>query len=99
MSLSRDGGATWQSFSGGLPFNKPIVALAPDPVDPETLYAATPESGVFKSTDAGATWTLAGLWPPGIPFQGDLLVDPQEPAVVYAGTDGLGVVRLDQDGN
>lgn len=39
--------------------------LALDPADPATLYAATQRRGVFKSTDAGETWSLAGLWPSG----------------------------------
>ena len=33
-----------------------IAALAIDPTTPSTLYAGT-NGGVFKSTDAGATWT------------------------------------------
>ena len=97
---SRDGGQTWQSFSlGGLPSGESVVALAPDPVDPATLYAATRQNGIFKSTDAGETWSQAGLWPSGVLYQGGLLVDPGEPAVVYAGTNSLGVLRLDQSGS
>jgi photosystem II stability/assembly factor-like uncharacterized protein len=96
---SRDGGETWQSFAAGLPSGSDVIGLAPDPVDPATIYAATRGSGVFRSTDGGETWSLAGLWPPGISYQGGLLVDPGDPAIVYAGTDGLGVLRLDQSGS
>jgi hypothetical protein len=96
---SRDGGLTWQSFSIGSPSGDKVTGLAPDPVEPSTLYAATQRSGVFKSIDAGETWSLAGRWPPGAEYKGGLRVDPGEPAVVYAGTNGLGVLRLDQDGN
>jgi photosystem II stability/assembly factor-like uncharacterized protein len=96
---SRDGGATWQSFSIDLPSGESVVALAPDPVDPETVYAATRQNGIFKSTDAGETWSQAGLWPSGVLYQGGLLVDPGEPAIVYAGTSSLGVLRLDQSGD
>jgi photosystem II stability/assembly factor-like uncharacterized protein len=99
VTRSRDGGQTWQSFSTGLPSGVSVVALAPDPVEPATLYAATVQNGVFKSTDAGETWSLAGRWPPGVLYRGGLLVDPGEPAIVYAGTEGLGVLRLDQSGN
>ena len=99
VTRSRDGGQTWQSFSTGLPSDVPVVALAPDPVEPATLYAATGQNGVFKSTDAGETWSLAGRWPPGVPYRGGLLVDPGDPSIVYAGTNGLGVLRLDQSGN
>jgi photosystem II stability/assembly factor-like uncharacterized protein len=100
VSRSRDGGLTWQFFfSTGLPTGEKVVDLAPDPVEPATLYAATQRSGVFKSLDAGETWSLAGLWPPGVEYQGGLLVDPGEPAIVYAGTNGVSVLRLDQSGN
>lgn len=95
---SRDGGQTWESFSAGLP-GEPVIGLAPDPVEPATLYAATRSRGIFKSTNAGETWSLAGTWPPGALYRGGLLVDPSEPAIVYAGTDGLSVLRLDQSGN
>lgn len=99
MLRSRDGGQTWQYFAIGLPSGEVVADLAPDPVEPATLYAATRRSGVFKSTDAGETWSLAGLWPPGVEYQGGLLVDPGQPAIVYAGTNGLSVLRLDQGGN
>lgn len=97
VARSRDGGRTWQSFPIA-PSGDYVTALAPDPVDPETLYAGIRQSGVYKSIDAGETWSLAGLWPP-VQFQGNLLVDPGDPAIVYAGTEGLGVLRLDQSGN
>ena len=95
---SIDGGATWEFFPTGLPEGEAVVALAPDPVDPEILYAASRQNGVLKSTDAGETWSLAGLWPPGGVLLG-LLVDPNDPDVLYAGTDGMGVLRLDQSGD
>lgn len=95
---SRDGGLTWQDFSAGLP-SVLIVELTPDPADPATLYAATEGDGIFKSTNAGETWSLAGLWTPGVRFQNGLVVDPADPFIVYAGTDGLGVLRLDQEEN
>jgi len=96
---SRDGGQTWQPFSTGLPAGESVATLAPDPVEPATLYAATLRSGVFKSTDAGETWSLAGRWPPLVEYRGGLLVDPGDPSIVYAGTKGVGVLRLDQSGN
>lgn len=95
---SRDGGLTWQDFFAGLPAESPVVELAPDPAALHTLYAATEGDGIFKSTDAGETWSLAGIWPSGIRFQNGLLLDPTDPSIVYAGTDGLGVLRLDQEG-
>jgi photosystem II stability/assembly factor-like uncharacterized protein len=99
VARSRDGGQTWQAFSAGLPSGEYVVGLAPDPVDPATLYAATQQRGVFKSTDAGETWSQAGRWPSGVLYQVGLLVDPGDPAIVYAGTSSLGVLRLDQGGS
>jgi photosystem II stability/assembly factor-like uncharacterized protein len=99
VSRSRDGGETWEIFSIGAPASENVIGLAPDPVEPATLYAATRQSGVFKSTDAGETWTPAGLWPPGVLYRGGLLIDPEDPAVVYAGTEGLGVLRLGPSGS
>ena len=34
-----------------------ITALAIDPLTPTTLYAGTYQSGVFKSTGRGESWT------------------------------------------
>ena len=60
VQVSRDGGKTWSgnliedyirnSFSYG-------IALRPG--DPDTILLATSESGMFRSTDGGATWTQA----------------------------------------
>jgi photosystem II stability/assembly factor-like uncharacterized protein len=59
VARSTDGGATWASDTVGLPQDV-VLALAADPVDPRTVYAAAFEHGVFKSTDGGATWTSLG---------------------------------------
>src|SRR3989442_10459591 len=39
------------------PHSETINALAIDPQTPTTLYAGTSGHGVFKSTDAGGTWS------------------------------------------
>jgi photosystem II stability/assembly factor-like uncharacterized protein len=67
-----DGGATWQKLSQGLPSGGRAGAndLVMDPSNPNTLYVSFyqrvrrayrfdsggPDSGIFKSTDAGRTW-------------------------------------------
>src|SRR5690242_19540000 len=51
---SSDGGVTWTTPA--LP-DRMIRTIAIDPVTPTTVYTATDEPSVFKSTDAGATWT------------------------------------------
>lgn len=45
------------------PYGGSIKALAIDPQNPCTLYAGTLVSGVFKSTDAGASWDAVECWP------------------------------------
>jgi hypothetical protein len=63
---SIDGGASWSSVSDSFSVLA-IGALAMDPSNPDIIYAGTGESyaghlgnGIFKSADAGATWTPLG---------------------------------------
>ncbi len=70
-----------------------IGALAVAPSDPRIVWAGTGEAwairdsdvmgdGIYKSTDAGASWTHAGLDETG--RIGRILVHPTNPDVVYA---------------
>ena len=52
---SDDSGFTWQPRSEGLG-TAAIVALALDPEQPDTLFAATAEGTLFRSDDGGETW-------------------------------------------
>ena len=68
-----DGGATWTKLGGDLPDDGTTGAteIIMDPRDPDVLFAGMyhrirqpasmysggPAGGIFKSTDAGATWT------------------------------------------
>jgi hypothetical protein len=54
LSVSRDGGATWTSVEAPLPSH--VSAMAINPTDPHVIYAGVDSSGIYKSTDAGATW-------------------------------------------
>jgi photosystem II stability/assembly factor-like uncharacterized protein len=47
--LSEDGGATWVSFSEGLP-SLDVLDLRLDPFDPDTLYAGTDGGSVYELT-------------------------------------------------
>jgi photosystem II stability/assembly factor-like uncharacterized protein len=83
---STDGGGTWSNVSPPVPV---VTALAIDPLTPTTLYAGTFQ-GVFKSTDAGATWVFNELSWPGttlVPYQ--LVIDPLVPTTLYAGIEGV----------
>ena len=78
----------------GLPTT--INSLALDPRNPSTVWAGTPEAGVFRSSDSGLSWTPAG-------GQGELLVertlavDPELSSTLYVWTTS-GVSRSDDGG-
>ena len=101
------GGGVWKTTDGGRVW-KPIFddahvasigAIAVAPSQPRTIYVGTGEqirgSGVFKSTDAGATWTNVGL--ADTHYIAAILVDPVDANLVLAGASGR-LVSL-RDGN
>ena len=86
-----DGGVHWDAIFDDQPVQS-IGALAVAPSDPNVVWAGTGEGkirshvsvgqGVYRSVDAGRTWTLAGLEQTGrIPR---LVVHPADPDVAYA---------------
>ena len=97
---STDGGQTWKKI---LYVNDGTgaISMAMDPANPQVVYAAMwemsrqhwgfssggPGSGIYKTTDGGATWTnithRPGL-PPGVFGKVGLAVAPSDPNVVYA---------------
>ncbi len=90
---SQDTGATWAPRTDQLP-SLAIGAVTFDPSAPGRVYAGSGEgnfywnlgAGVYKSTDGGATWTVAASAPfVGVGFF-DLVVDPKSPSVLYAAT-------------
>jgi photosystem II stability/assembly factor-like uncharacterized protein len=98
---SLDGGATWQS-SGQAP--GPLGFLTLSPSAPHILFGGSgmfffgdAVPGVFKSSDAGAHWTIyrRGMTASLVL---ELATSPANPAVHYAGTAGQGVLRSDDGG-
>lgn len=82
--ISHDAGRTWKE-SPGL-HGQSIRAFIQSPSDPKTLFAGTLE-GVFRSTDAGATWQqISPVGDREIHEVESLAVDPANPEIVYAGT-------------
>jgi hypothetical protein len=53
VSRSSDDGATWTYAGSGLGAVQPVVILAPNPGDPNTLFIGTYFRGVFKTTTGG----------------------------------------------
>jgi photosystem II stability/assembly factor-like uncharacterized protein len=61
------------------------TSLVCHPAQPDTVWIGAAGGGVWKSTDAGATWKES--WKAGAPLQiGSLAVDPRIPDVVWCGT-------------
>ncbi|MDE2356871.1 MAG: glycosyl hydrolase, partial [Alphaproteobacteria bacterium] len=92
---STDSGATWSPIFDKAP-NASIGAIAVAPSNPNILYVGTGEGalrgditwgdGVWKSTDAGKTWTHIGL--SDTRQIGALIVDPTNPDVVLVAAEG-----------
>src|SRR5579864_413918 len=92
------GGGVWKTEDGGQVW-KPIFdqvhvasigAVVVAPSDPKVIYVGTGEQtqgdGVYKSTDAGLTWTNIGLHETHI-ITG-IVVDPRNPDVVLVAASG-----------
>jgi len=90
-----DGGARWEPIFDEHPVSS-IGAVAVAPSDPNIVWAGTGEAwirshisvgqGVYKSTDAGRTWTLMGLEKTGRISR--VVIDPKNPNVVLVGALG-----------
>jgi photosystem II stability/assembly factor-like uncharacterized protein len=87
-----DGGLRWVPISDGLPVAA-IGSLAVAPSDPSVVWAGTGEAwairdsdvigdGIYKSVDAGKTWTHKGLDETG--RIGRILIHPTNPDIVFA---------------
>src|SRR6185503_15005142 len=93
-----DGGKTWKKILG-VSDNTGVTDIVVDPQNPETLYAAAyqrrrhmwtlinggPESAIFKSTDAGASWNKLKNGLPTVELgRIGLAISPADSNVLYA---------------
>src|SRR5947209_15080358 len=88
---STDGGTTFKPVFDEQPVQS-IGAIALDPSNPKNVWVGSGESwtrnsvsigdGVYKSTDAGETWTHVGL--PNSERISRIIVDPRSADTVYA---------------
>src|SRR5262249_6511917 len=93
---SADGGTTWRPVTDGQITSSSVGAVAVAPSNPDVVYIGTGESeirgniepgdGVYKTTDAGKTWTRAGL----VEAQNisKIRVDPSNADLVYVAAFG-----------
>ncbi len=92
---STDFGVTWSPIFDN-EANLSIGAIAIHPTNPNIIYVGTGEAnsatdtyqgvGVYKSIDAGATWTNIGL--PNSYKIGRIVIDPRRPDSVYVAVEG-----------
>ncbi|HKD12361.1 MAG TPA: hypothetical protein VKE50_09810, partial [Thermoanaerobaculia bacterium] len=90
-------GRTWEPIFDGQPVAS-IGAIAVAPSDPRVLYVGSGEAdmrsdisygnGVYKSLDAGESWTRVGLT--DTRQIGRIVVDPADPNVVFVAALGHG---------
>jgi len=111
---SADGGKNWKAVLT-ISENTGVADVAIDPSNPDVVYASAyqrrrhvftlidggPESAIYKSTDAGATWNKLKSGLPSVDMgRIGLAVSPVDPNVVYAAieaADGKGGIFRSQD--
>ncbi len=97
---SNDGGRSWQKVAlSAKHAHLDVMAVAPDPKDPLTIYVATHEAGVLRSTDGGVTWMEANTGLAGLDVHG-LAIDPNAPGKLHAAVreKGEGIYRTTDRG-
>lgn len=98
-----DGGTTWNPIFDQNEFST-ISSIVIDPSDHNTIYVGTGDvavgaythigNGVFKSTDAGATWTHLGLEEVGIVSK--IIVSPDDSNTIFVSAMGF-TMRTDNN--
>jgi photosystem II stability/assembly factor-like uncharacterized protein len=63
------------------------VGMAIDPTSPDTVYTASAGGGIWKTTDAGTSWTPLTDQQP-FTQDGSLAMDPNNPSALYLGGGG-----------
>jgi photosystem II stability/assembly factor-like uncharacterized protein len=98
LYMSTNAGVTFTHLSQGLPPDSSIGGLAKlaiSPTNPDYVYAGLSSAnsftllGIYRSTDAGATWSLRSAAPDLYQSQGyynnTIIVDPKNPERVFVG--------------
>ncbi len=86
---SEDGGKTWRKLTSGLPAgHMGGIGLAVSPVNPDVVYAmieaANDESGFFRSTDRGESWSKMSDHASSGQYYNEIYCDPKNVDKVYS---------------
>lgn len=87
-----DDGVTWTNITGSI-IQGYCYDMLIDPASPNKIYVVT-YSGVYRSTDRGATWLRNN----GVAMGTKLLPDPKNNSILYAYGNGLTVYRSTDGG-
>ena len=91
LYVSRDGGAVWEAFGAGLPFNSKIAGLLTHRASPGQVLAVSDNTSlwgsvqppmVLRSLDGGRHWTPAAAGLPDVPATAWAL-DPNDPDTIF----------------
>ncbi|MEQ9403428.1 MAG: glycosyl hydrolase [Cyclobacteriaceae bacterium] len=94
---TQDGGISWKNISDGQLATGTVGAIGVSESDPNVIFVGMGEhavrgvmtsngDGIYKSTDAGKTWTHSGL--DKSMHISDVIVHPDNPDVVYVSVQG-----------
>jgi photosystem II stability/assembly factor-like uncharacterized protein len=94
---STDGGATWTNTTTAISTTQQFSDVEIDPTNPQILFAAVGSfrgsavNGVYKSTDGGDTWSVAGNFPQGVrDGRITVAIAPSNTQILYASIAGSG---------
>jgi len=93
---SVDGGLTWKRSSNGLNPEASVADIVFNPANPAEMYLADLQSGVYRSTNDGGRWQgiTNGLENRAI----NALAVSSDGLHLYAASEGMGIFRLDLNG-
>ncbi len=82
---TRVNAATWTSLGDVSNIGGRVLCIAIDPGNSNNLWAGSASGGIWKSVNAGSSWTSVAT---NLPVLGvsSILVDPGNSSVIYAGT-------------
>ncbi len=97
-------GGVWRTYNGGetwVPLtdylaNLKVYSVAIDPTDPETYFFGSTSGLIFRSQDAGATWTNVGQI--GNSIVNKILIHPTNRLILFASAQNQGIYRSTNGG-